>query len=478
MATDTFKVGRSKLRGGAQLRVGETPLSPGLAELEGTQTEGLRFASGWGMNLLSRCFVEPEMYPAADSVRPITNLWDGRLSRPARFSATDTAPRITADLDMLGQGSGDATTDADGWTVPDDVGASFQWTSGGGLLTLITDPTARGGIDVPYKDVRVRAGERLSLTAQATGYDAGNHARVSLQNRANGYYLDPATSLWTTTQTFLLDDSGPSTSVALDFVVQNLEECNGWDQVYLRWVCSKTGATSNPVTFAGMALWPAYGFFGVWYPGTRDMGSPQVLNLYGSETGEWSGEQVQIKAADEAATLVPKRGVSFFDFSAAPQNFRYVRIVLESASAIGDDEVEYCEMILAYLSELSELRDIGLRPDTQIEVSYPQAIFESASGETFRYLERDTSSRKVPMSFRLTTEDEVERFRYWLHGQARGGAEPTLMVYSAKHGSDMCLFGRFDSEPMRQTLLRPRGTDGNWCVEVEVAFQEAPGPVT
>jgi len=478
MASESFRVGRSRLRGGDRLRAGDTPVSPGFEDLTAfaLTTQGLRFTGGPKMNALARCAVTPTCFPAEDPIRPLRDLFDGDLGSMFRFAEPSDLSRIDADLSMIGGGNGVDATDADYWTVG--VGSVLEAANTEiktqGTLKLLSDPTAKGNVGF-YQDIPCCAKEILKASANlyAPG-GAGDEAQVTIQNIANGHYLTSA-GTWSATPVILWShNAGTVEENELVFRVQTLEECNGYPEPVLRFRCNKpTGSDPlEPVFFDNLGLWPAIGFFGAWWNNMDEIQAPTTINDYGSKTGQWSGEQVLL------SSVTPKRGVTFFDYSEDPQAFRFHRITIDSGGYETEEPIEFAEMVIGYLQELSTTRPQGPLLGFQVEPRFPQARFSNAAGATKVYREIDHSIRKVSMEFFMKDEDELRALRDRMHGAVRGGAYPSILVHTdgGRMGTDFCVFGRFEDN--LPTTWPGTGAPGKLYVRGSIVLNEEPGPLS
>lgn len=474
----TFTVGESRLRGGDRLRADATPTFPGHSAVGAVPgnlvSEALRFAGGRLMNALARAAEVPVPSPAADPMRPVGAMFDGRPGSPFRFSVLDDYPVIKTDLNMLRGSLGANQSDVPEWTREFGCIFAVGFFNIGGISTsafqLESSPDfiQRSLGTSARQDVRCRPGETLRIVGEGLG--AGSTAEAALitvQNLASGNWLK-SDGTWQATPTACFTQSA-ATWGTLDrtFQVQSIEACRGYDEPVLRVRMARPQGAQDglPCYFRKLALWPAVGFFGVWWPNV--LGNFKI-KLWGSESPRLPLGSVPIVELD------PKRRVTFFDFMAQPQIYRYYRIDVDGDGYSTEEPVEFGEIVLTTLEELSSQRVVNPLIGFELDARFPQTRFSNAAGGQFVHLELDHSIRKSTSSFFLQSEAELFALRDRLHGIARGGATPTILVGPDALGTDLCLFGRFaDTLPQRF----PEAPNGTIFMRAQLEFQEEHGPL-
>ncbi len=405
----------------------------------------MKYAAGQYANLLERA-LSAAMTPPAEAGFPAANLWDGRVSRPARHDSNAANPSITADLaafdGSLGSWAGGAPA---GWTKATMGTGTFLETTTEG--EYVTTPAAKGnpgdGSALLYRDFTARAGERRKVSASLRIAGSGV-ARVSIQNLATKKYLSSDGSWGAALAYVLLDDTHTvHTTQAVTYQVESLTLCQ-WPTVTLRLTLNAGGAGDS--MYDDVYDWPRWNA-AVVMGHNLDVGL--AVELRSSSDGFVSSNVLE-KAG---AILQP----GFFLEAPAVVANRYARVAFTGSNVATP---WYGELAVCYLE--TSIRG----PKWAYDVKYQESQIrnEGRLGESFRYNLAPIGRRVAKLSPVMDSapgENEVRQEIVW---RCRGGAYPLAIV--PKNDEAIVLFGRLEDN-WSATRLFPDWWEGDLVVSEE-----------
>lgn len=159
------------------------------------------YGTGQRLNLLERSTVTVTL-GAADSLFGAENLYDGRPSKPFRFSTKLAEESITLDTNaVLNPGLESWSSGPTSWTATAGVVIEETIFHSGVAAAKLDGTTGGGTVQTMYQDIVARAGETRHIKCWLRGGGGGGQeVLVYVQNLTTGRYLD-TNGAWTPTLT-------------------------------------------------------------------------------------------------------------------------------------------------------------------------------------------------------------------------------------------------------------------------------------
>jgi len=362
-----------------------------------------------------------------DANFPLTDLYDGRPTRPFRFNddADEVADlSITADLNRVSN-SGFETSTLDGWTENNsgDGSTAEDTTNVSTGSKSLKCTVASSGVGERYQDITVRSGERLKLDAGLRG-DGTAFARVRIENRHSGNWLQSG-GTWSTAADVASRDTASFAASTLQFQVESFDDCGGLFTVTLRihLRCTDVG----DAWFDDVLIYPATNFMSVH---GHDL-SPVVTPEFHSSDDNFATDD------NTEGTFTVVRGSMYVFLSSAIYE-QFVRLKLSGTNVdvpwIGEGVVGFAESATT-----------GQRWNWRITHDVPQVRYETSGRETYVHRISNEALRTYRLRFRhFTLADWQEMLEeIWL--RTYGGEHPIVMVpyhEDQANGNPVVIHGR------------------------------------
>jgi hypothetical protein len=394
-----------------------------------------RLSTGSLFNHLTRIAdAQVTMTPAALSQFGKQYAYDEFAQIPARFSSGANDSTFAADLDLYrNDGAFETDLQAAAWTMLG-VGTIARSTldpntgTGHAAVTPVSAPSA-----IAYKDISVRAGERLVFTAAAQ-VDTADNAKVRVRNRATGNWLQSDGS-WSASSDDLLDETGSwSTLSPLQFTVESLDLCLR-DEVLLRTYLVAEGGIAY---FDDVYMYPSLDWCSVHGHNIPPCIVPTLQ--YSDDNSSWSTASVMTLWRD-----------SFYVKLGSLQDHRYWRLLLDGQPDTG--ALMYLgEVVFAQSFELLKNAEFG----GQIVRHERQTRRANAAGSEFVHLHNAQPQRALIFSFAFKTDERYEQFRDAIFRRCRGGAN-LIVIAPLDIDDKTVILGRIqDTSTIVKSSVYPR----------------------
>lgn len=399
----------------------------------------MRFIAGQDLNLIERArSITPS--PAADSLFPVTRLYDGYADAVFRFGSNAADPKITADLAMLDSAGADngnldtwAASLPTSWVVTATGGGTVtQETPGRGGSGSAARLTKGAGVASVKKTYRVRAGERLTIEV----YLARN-----LSGIASAQVYDPGTrkylhssGAWQAAQTYFAAESASGAYVqkTLAFQVEGFVAHQG-GIAYLEISVFDTGAGGGTdyALVDDLFLWPTWNAVVV----VGHNIDPGMVTELRSDTAAFAG------AGTLEATLTPTRP-AFVGYLGTPAAKRYARLALAGAQSSQGGAIYVGELVVCYL----ETALVGPADGMRVRYVPDQTRHSTRSGHVTVTRHAD-ERRVVQMTFERVDPlytTEVREARDEIMRRTQFGVHP-IVVAPFNDIADIVIHGRVSS---------------------------------
>ena len=422
----------------------------------------MRIAAGRLHNHLVRAVVPATMNPGADSLRPATNLYDGRPSTVAAFGSIQADSNVSADLNIVRNS---------GFEVSPIIGSGWQMATGTGTFTANSTPLTpvAGGFygtlnhtaaTMAWQDVACVPGQMMKLGWNIHG-SGGVAGAVRVYNPLTGRYLQLDGS-WHTTAVDLDSHAADSWKAGSKIFAIEPSTVIGKDTTVLR-VIVRTSA-SGSAHFDELIFYPGTDLIAVLGHNITPLLTPQFITF-----------TLVPATTTVRATLIPRRR-SFYALLAAPIFERYVRLGLAGTPDLEAPKIG--ELIFTQTRQLPRAPIFPVR----FNGKYQQVRNETPGAEQWRVRLATDETREVPMTFRWKTEAEHQELRDYLFRMSSGGFYPALLVpergdpsqaYWGDEAGDL-LYGWLEEEVGVTCETRTEG--GEIVRTTEVRLAEAPFP--
>ena len=390
----------------------------------------MRYAVGELVNLLERARSVVSS-PAADSLFPLTRLWDGYLDAVARLSSNAANPSITADLALLDSTGGD-NGNLDTWAG----GLPTAWTvstTGTGTVTQETVTVRSGsaakllkgtGTAKIIKTYKVRSGERLTVELYARLVSAGGVGSFQLFNPVTKKYWTG--SVWQTAQAYWATEGG--TAYVQKTTAPQVEDfaANQNAVTYLELTADDT--STNGLFVEDAFIWPTWNALVVAGHNVEPGLAPELR----SSTDNFVASDV----LEQALTV---RRPEFFGYLSTPSTKRYLRFIGTGAQSsqagapyVGELVPCYLETALTYENWEWEMQFLE------------EQIRNVATGSRVSVNPRSIDARRVlRMTFSQRSDAAYREARDEIIRRSRGGQWPAIVV--PMDAEDIVLHARLDS---------------------------------
>jgi hypothetical protein len=346
--------------------------------------------------------------PSADALFPTTALYDRHPERIFKFGSLTSAPYLYADLDLLqNQGGFEAGTfAAAGWTAA---------VTGSGAAEAVISPVHSGnyaaeldagsGTATAYKDVTVRAGQKMTLSWWARSDGTGGNAIMRVRNIHTGSYLTEARS-WIDVSADLFPQTGSTYSQSeVTFTVQTMAECRR-ATVTLRIQIVEEIATQVSY-FDDIILVPFVDFVSIH---GHNIDPRSTLTLQGSDA--------PTSGYVSLATLTPIQPAFYETFTEA--DYRYVKLLFTETN-VGSGIIYLGEWVLGAAESFR-----GPALPLQVNYSDQQVRVPRRFGAPSIYGMGTSQLTSVPMTIRC--ESVSERDEFMSEWQRTIGGYPVVVV--------------------------------------------------
>lgn len=407
--------------------------------------------------------------PAFDADYPKTRLYDGWADAAAWLASNAASPTITIDLAMLGA---DAIDNAalDAWQAGLPVGWAVTATGGGAVTETTTAGEIRSGSAAKLKKgtgtarvaktYRVRAGQRLNLSAWVR-VAASGVAGVAIYNPVTKHYYSPAGGgSWTSALTY----AAASTSLTYveatgTFTVEGLAAC-GDPITYVQLLVEDFGAGgASDYAFVDDAfVWPSWNAVIVSGHNIEPGMAPTVR----SSTDNFA-------SVDTSEAAIAIQHPTCYAYLSTPSTRRYVRLAMTGAQSPAAGAVFIGELVVTYLetaarsSRTEDGYETELVPDN-LEL---QAAPRRASARMA--LQR---RRRLRLAFLQPTDAQYVVARDEVHGRCHGTLWPLVIV--PRDADDVVVHGRLDEDAWKARRLHDGEAGGIY--EDGLTIIESPPP--
>lgn len=409
-------------------------------------------ATGELMNTWGRMVAALTVSPAFDSNHPATRLYDDEPGSVGRFGSISADQTITADHnlvtngDMVGNSGGNLTTWVESNTGTGDVTYDATGGKSGGAGMKLNNPAA--STSSAYQDIRVRAGERLVITAELKGGGA-NAVRLRIQNLQTGNYLTGALA-WQAAATDVFTETGAAfaTKGPSAFTVESSPTYRPDLQVMTLRITILNDTASTTMFADDIYLWPSTDLVAVCWHNI----DPRISLELRRDSAAFAG-------AGTLEATITSFPLSFYQLTGAMRDDRYWRLKFVGTNSA---QLYAAEVIFTQKLALSRIFNEG----ETIEHEWPTQRTGSRS-----YRQRDKPTRSYDLTFDYDNETEFEQARDALWLRSGNGHWNALLI-------------PIDSGPtVAYGKLVPDG--GTWEVRRKLMgfyedspfrFEELPGP--
>jgi hypothetical protein len=394
-------------------------------------------------NLLARASVVGATSEATGY--PLSYAYDGRSSEEFRFASAVADGAVTADLNLIANGSMETST-LSGWTdrsvgTSNSIGEELtNFDTGAKAMKMILTTAGASNYAQGTWDVSVRAGERMTLNARLRG-NGTVYARIRVRNLQTGKYLTSG-GAWGTVQDAGTRQTASYATTAITFTVETFAQCLGPTATLRVTVLANEASNTGTVYADNVYLWPSW-----------DLMSMHGHNVYPTITAQARSSTDNFSGSDVLkATFTLAAPTCYAYLGVTPCDDRYARLKFVGTP---HEAIRLGEIVVARVTALARPPSDG----AELTYSHPDIVSETAAGEQYVRPLAEWPRRVFALKFNRLSATQKAEAENEVFRRSAGRAYPLLVVPDTSLAD--VLLARIDRDWKVRRLLSTYYTDND-----------------